>query len=184
LRATPPSEAMMTNPSLNGGGRGTQEEAMRARTAVSALLVAVVCACAPHTRRPVADAFPASVTVCEAIARGSRPQHPEATIRGTYRYGFEWQELYCLGCYPEGRIWVEWRGDARVKNMLERLPKHAGTANVLVTGRFVTGGRYGHMGAYQAKLEDAIPIELEAVERSGAVPSALSQRDRGRVCQE
>ncbi len=31
----------------------------------------------------------------------------EVNVRATYRYGFEWQELYCLDCKDKGKAWLE-----------------------------------------------------------------------------
>jgi hypothetical protein len=122
--------------------------------------------------------------VCQVLDESADLEGKRVVVRGTYRYGFEWQEIYCLRCAGIGRIWVEWRDDDSATKALEHLPKGAGTANVVVTGRVVFGGSYGHMGAYWSQLEDAEVLSASLVERSGAVPNALPQQDRARVCQE
>jgi hypothetical protein len=106
------------------------------------------------------------------------------TVRATYRYGFEWQELYCVPNQPSARVWLEIPPDvakAAVRT-LKRFPKQAGTINATFTGQFF-GQRstYGD-GGYQYQLLLEKIEHAEVISRSSPVPNALPPRELSRVC--
>jgi hypothetical protein len=125
-----------------------------------------------------------TITLCAALDDERALNGKTVTVRATYRYAYEAQELYCLNCATLGRTWIEWRDDDATRQSLARLPAGSGTANVVVSGRFVSEGHYGRTGAYRFQLEDATPLTVALVEPSGATPDRLPPRDRARVCQE
>src|SRR5437867_2979135 len=64
------------------------------------------------------------VTFCELVRNPELYNGKEATVRVTYKYGFEWQMLYCLDCLDKGKAWLEFPidlDDASV-NALKRHP--------------------------------------------------------------
>jgi hypothetical protein len=72
-------------------------------------------------------------------------------VRATYRYGYEWSELYCLECLDKGKAWLDIPidiDDASLKS-LKRTPKGAGIVNLTVQGTFRSGGFFGHMNGYR-----------------------------------
>src|SRR6266705_1777133 len=90
------------------------------------------------------------VTFCELVRNPELYDGKEATVRVTYKYGFEWQMLYCLDCLDKGKAWLEFPidlDDASV-NALKRAPKGAGTVNLTVHGVFMSGAHYGHENMY------------------------------------
>src|SRR5215470_4199764 len=94
------------------------------------------------------------VTFCDLVRNPELYNGKEVTVRATYKYGFEWQQLYCLECLDKGRAWLELPDDlddASVK-ALKRAPKEAGIVNVTVQGIFVSGGHYGHENGYRYKF--------------------------------
>jgi hypothetical protein len=69
---------------------------------------------------------------CDLIKNPQLYSGKEVTVRATYKYGFEWQYLYCLGCIDDGKVWLEIADgldDASVK-ALKQAPKGAGTIKV------------------------------------------------------
>jgi hypothetical protein len=48
-----------------------------------------------------------SVTFCDLVRNPDKYDGQEVSVRTTYRYGFEWQELYCLDCKDTGKAWLE-----------------------------------------------------------------------------
>jgi hypothetical protein len=48
-----------------------------------------------------------SVTFCDLVRNPDKYDGHEVSVRATYRYGFEWQELYCLDCKDKGKAWLE-----------------------------------------------------------------------------
>ena len=94
------------------------------------------------------------VTLCELVRNPALYDGKEVTVRATYKYGFEWQMLYCLDCLDKGKAWLELPidlDDASVK-ALKRAPRGAGTVNLTVQGVFRGGGHYGHQNMYSYQL--------------------------------
>jgi hypothetical protein len=126
-----------------------------------------------------------TVELCEAV------NHPEGfhgkriRVQASFRYGFEWEELYCLGCWNTGRVWLEVAQDIpkSVQRKLDRLPRHQGTVNAVFTGVFhhVRLSLAGSSYSSQLILEDIDSVRV--VSRSGAAPMALTQSQRDNLCQ-
>jgi len=88
------------------------------------------------------------VNFCDLIRNPEAYDGKTITVRATYRYGFEWSELYCLECLDKGKAWLELPStldDASTKQ-LKLTPKGAGIVNLTVTATFESGGHFGHMG--------------------------------------
>jgi hypothetical protein len=91
------------------------------------------------------------VSFCDLVKNSQIYNGKVVTVRATYKYGYEWQYLYCLTCLDRGKVWLEIPSDlddASVK-ALKRTPKGAGTVNLTVQGVFMSGGTYGHLNGYQ-----------------------------------
>jgi hypothetical protein len=95
-----------------------------------------------------------SVSFCDLLRNPERYSGQEVTVRATYKYGFEWQELYCLECADKGRAWLEFPFDADDDSFkaLKPAPKGSGIVNMTVQGRFVSGGHFGHSNGYPYKF--------------------------------
>src|SRR5260370_19960727 len=78
----------------------------------------------------------------------------EVRLRGIYRVGFEWSELYSIKCPNAPRVWINfsdgWQAHTQ-KAVRKRINKGEGTYGVTFVG-FVGGGG-GHMGAYPLTLK-------------------------------
>jgi hypothetical protein len=91
---------------------------------------------------------------CDLVRNPAEYNGKTVTVRATYRYGFEWEELYCLDCLDKGKAWLEVPSDlddASVK-ALRRGPKGAGIVNLTVQGIFISGGHFGHQNFYRYKF--------------------------------
>jgi hypothetical protein len=44
---------------------------------------------------------------CDLVRNPAEYNGKTVTVRATYRYGFEWEELYCLDCLDKGKAWLE-----------------------------------------------------------------------------
>jgi hypothetical protein len=84
----------------------------------------------------------AHLTFCDLVRNPTKYNGHEVTVRASYNYGFEWQELYCLDCLELGRAWLEIPEnlDAASEKALKRMPKAAGIVNLTVRGVFYSGG--------------------------------------------
>ena len=94
-------------------------------------------------------------TFCDLIRSPAKYSGKEVTIRATYRYGFEWSELYCLDCLDQGKVWLDMPvalQDTSARS-LKKMPKYAGIVNLTVQGVFVSGGTFGHPNGYRYKIE-------------------------------
>jgi len=97
------------------------------------------------------------VTFCDLMQNPEKYNDKEVTVRATYRFGYEWSYLYCLGCLDQGRAGLElppnYDGlDKASQRALKRLPKSAGIANITVRGVFEGPGTFGHQGGYRYKF--------------------------------
>ena len=96
-----------------------------------------------------------AVTFCDLVRNPDKYNGQDVSVRATYRYGFEWQELYCLDCKDKGKAWLEvpFDLDDPAIRPLRRAPKGAGIVNLTLQGVFVSGNHYfGHMGMYPYKF--------------------------------
>ena len=94
------------------------------------------------------------VTFCDLVRSPQEFKGKEVTVKATYRYGFEWQEFYCLDCLDKGKAWLEIPvdiDDASEKAM-RRAPKGAGIVNLTVRGTLFSGSTFGHLNGYRYKL--------------------------------
>lgn len=88
---------------------------------------------------------------CDLLRNPEKFNGKNVTVRATFRYGFEWQELYCLDCIDRGKAWLDLPNDLDEASAkaLKKAPKYAGIVNVTVQGTFVAGSTYGHQNGYR-----------------------------------
>lgn len=123
------------------------------------------------------------VEYCDLIKNPEAYDGKEVTVRATYRYGFEWQEIYCLECRNLGKTWLEiWDITKKSKKIFRKFPENDGTFNAIFTGIFQSSkGPFGDGGyPYRFMLKEISQAEL--VTRSGADPKKLSDEIRKKVC--
>jgi hypothetical protein len=95
------------------------------------------------------------VTLCDLIHNPAKYTGKEVTIRATYRYGFEWSELYCLDCQDQGKVSLETPTDLEDTSgkALKKIPTGGGIVNLTVRGIFVSDGSFGDSNSYRYKIE-------------------------------
>ncbi len=102
------------------------------------------------------------VSFCELVENPQKFDQKMIRIAAVYRYGQYWNELYCPGCKREDRISFEIGTDfeSKTPKKFRRRIKHSDrgrTLNVIVVGKFVGSGNFGHRGSQHfALIVDAI----------------------------
>ncbi len=106
----------------------------------------------------------------------------QVRIRGIYRVGFEWSELYSIKCPNAPRVWVnfsdDWMTHTR-KAVANQLKKGEGTYGVTFVG--TVGGGGGHMGAYPLTFQVASVEGATRLGKESVLPHALSANVLRRV---
>lgn len=127
---------------------------------------------------------PERVSFCDLIKEPDKFDGRTVTLKASYRYGFEWQELFCVSCRGAARVWLD-LGEEPSKTLargLRRLPKHLGTVNGTFTGVFRgKASAYGD-GGYKFQLDLSALTGVDVVSKSGAVPESLTTAERKRLC--
>jgi hypothetical protein len=126
-----------------------------------------------------------SISYCDLLNNPELYDGKEVTVRATYRYGFEWSEIFCIKCRASGKTWLE-VGDVtqKSKKILKKLPKDDGTVNAAFTGTFQSSkGPFGD-GGYRFRFLLKEISETEVVTKSGADPEKLPEGLRRKLCAE
>lgn len=123
------------------------------------------------------------VAFCDLVTNPAKYNSKEITTRATYRYGFEWQEVFCLSCEGESKVWLEFSEDLNEKSeaALRKAPKDHGVINAVFTGTFRTMGPYGD-GGYRFELEVKDVKNVEVVSKDIKHQSLLPSNVRKRMC--
>jgi hypothetical protein len=114
-----------------------------------------------------------AMTLCELLRNPNKYAGQSVKVRGTFRYGFEWAQFYCLDCLDRGKAWLTMSSDMDDKSdkVGKKMPKFAGIVNLTVVGVFHFGTSYGHMNGYRYELI-AQQIRDVAVIQKGMRPLA------------
>jgi len=137
---------------------------------------------------PPTEAKTPAVSYCELVRNPEKYDRKQVRTQATYRYGFEWSELYCLDCLKEGNVWVEFESSfkACTKSSIARNVGDNGfvgrTVNLIVVGTFYSGGNYGHMGEYRFKFVVNCLERAEVVINDSPLPDKLPPEAAARVC--
>lgn len=132
------------------------------------------------------------ISLCEFLQSPEKFEQKSVRIKGIYRYGFEWSELYSLKCATEKRIWVEGAqkangetakcGNADKIDEMDFGIMGGRTVGVVAVGSF-TGNKvgYGHMNAFDYLFKIECFERAKMLDREGFVPDALTLEQRRRV---
>jgi len=98
-----------------------------------------------------------TVAFCDLLKNPQSFEQKRVRIKATYRYGFEWSELYCLNCRDMGLVWLDFDDtfDSLTKRKVKKKIKWSEkgrTVNIVAVGKFYAKGKYGHMGGYPYKF--------------------------------
>ena len=125
-----------------------------------------------------------AVTYCDLVQNPELYSGKRVSVTATYRYGYEWQEIYCLTCRDVGKTWLEFPQDPpdEMERAFKGTPKGQGTLNANFKGVFqARPGSFGDGGyKYQLSLEHIGTVQV--VSRSGGVPEVLPEASRRRLC--
>jgi len=108
----------------------------------------------------------------------------EVTVRATYRYGFEWEELYCLDCLDKGKAWLEIPSDIddASEKALKHAPKGAGIVNLTVSGTFMSGSTYGHSNGYRYQFVAKKISNISVVLKGAKSPAEEKKAEEHWAC--
>jgi hypothetical protein len=125
-----------------------------------------------------------SVSYCDLVRRPYEYDGKGVAVWATYRYGFEWQELFCVKCRGDRKTWLEFvEMPPDVHRALSLAPRHEGTLNATFQGTFRgTGGPFGD-GGYAFGFDVRSVRGIEVVSRKGWAPQRLSTAEQGKLCQ-
>jgi hypothetical protein len=156
------------------------------RLGLSLSLITSICVGAGGVYANTTD-IPTRVEYCRIVQKPESVKGVEVSVSATYRYGFEWSEMYCLGCLDSGRTWVDFDESVETTTksaLLKRLHQNEDlgrTANVVFSGVLEGPGRYGHEGAYRFKFIVKSVRDVKIILKDGRVPDQLPEEVKKRV---
>ena len=125
------------------------------------------------------------VSYCDLIRNLKEYENKPIAVSASYRYGFEWQELFCMGCRGQGKTWLEFteKNDKAVRRALRKAPRDHGIINATFYG-ILDGskGPYGD-GGYSYQFDVELVKDVEVVYRDGRAPELLPADVQKRLCQ-
>jgi len=123
------------------------------------------------------------ISYCDLVKNPEKYDGKEVSVRATYRYGFEWQELFCLDCRKTAKTWLEFdNDDTQYKASLKKFPKNQGTISAIFTGTFHSSkGPYGD-GGYRFQFMVTVISDVEVVSKQGWDPEHLTPIERKKAC--
>jgi len=118
-----------------------------------------------------------TVAYCDLIRNPDAYSGREVRFTAVYRFGYEWEEFYCLDCWElERRTWGEFDDEVGScnKRTLRRLTGYEGTFKMTVVGEFQTSrGRYGHMGAFRYQFVVKCVEGAKRLLKDGRIPELV-----------
>jgi hypothetical protein len=130
------------------------------------------------------ETSPPKVSFCELVSNPDRYNLKVVTVRATYKYGYEWSELYCLACLEKGLAWLEipiTANDSDVK-ALKHMPKGAGTVNITVQGTFFKCGHCGHENGYRFKFVATKATDVAVIINGMKSPEVEQKAEKQWAC--
>lgn len=132
---------------------------------------------------PVGKAEPPT-TFCELLRNPGKYSGKEVTVRATWKYGYEWSQLYCLDCLDKGKAWLEIPGDINDASIkaLRRAPKDAGIVNITVRGTFMSGSHFGHLNGYPYQIVVRQVTDVAVVLKGMKSPEQEKEAEKRWAC--
>lgn len=122
---------------------------------------------------------------CNLVKSPSDFDGKVVTVKAAFRYGFEWQEIFCLSCRHLSKTWMEIEDDLispKSRKALKKLPKNGGTVSAVFTGKFESTGKPFGDGSYSFKFTLTEFAQSKVVSKSGFDPSSLPENIRKGLC--
>lgn len=123
-----------------------------------------------------------TVTYCDLVRDKDNYKDKTVRLRAVYRFGFEWSEVYCFECQEGGGTWLDFENE--LCDGSKKIKGDHKTVKVQVIGKFISGGGYGHMGAYRNKFVVGCVEKAKTISSNDSIPSALPAniREKTRCC--
>lgn len=125
------------------------------------------------------------VSYCDLIRNLKEYENKRVAVSASYRYGFEWQELFCMKCRGQGKTWLEFNektADA-VRHALRKAPRDHGIINATFYGTLDgSNGPYGD-GGYSYRFDVESIKDVKVVYRDGRAPELLPADVQKQLCQ-
>lgn len=161
---------------------------MSMKSLLIALFLVAVTFASVRGQEATAGAEAPTVAFCDLIKQPELYDQKIVRLQATYRYGFEWSELYCADCLEGGRVWVDFddsfesRTNPKVAKKINGNEDRGRTVSVVAAGKFYgSGGNYGHLGRYEFRFVMSRLEKAKVILKDSPVPSALSKKDLRRL---
>ena len=117
------------------------------------------------------------IAFCDLLRNPQKYNGQKVTVRATWRYGFEWSQLYCLDCLDNGKAWLDRASDLdeASERALKKTPKGAGIVNLTVEGVFRSDGTFGHLNGYRYEIVPSKISHISVIQK-GAKSAAEDQK--------
>jgi len=125
-----------------------------------------------------------SVAFCDLLRNPAQYDGKEVRVRATYRYGFEWSQLYCIDCIDKGKAWLKFSDnlDEASQRSLRKLPKGAGIANLTVQGVFSSVGTFGHSNGYRYQILASKISDVSVIQKGMQAPEMEQKAENRWAC--
>lgn len=137
----------------------------------------------PILSQPLSRGAYLPVAYCDLIERPAEFDGKRIAVFASYRYGYEWQEIYLLTCREGGKTWLEFPSEPpkEMKRAFRMTPKSQGTLNGTFAGVFHSKpGAFGD-GGYKFQLALETVTDVRVVSSSGGAPETLKEAERKRL---
>src|SRR5215475_6553753 len=125
------------------------------------------------------------VSYCDLIRDLKKYENKRVAVSASYRYGFEWQELFCMGCRGQVKTWLEVteKNANAFRRALRKAPRDHGIINATFYG-IIDGsnGPYGD-GGYSYRFDVELVKDVKVVYRDGRAPELLPADVQKQLCQ-
>jgi len=126
------------------------------------------------------------VAYCDLIRNPDQYDGKDVAVSASYRYGFEWQEIFCMKCRDQAKTWLEFDREniPALRRTLRKAPSHEGLINAIFYGTFQgKRGPYGD-GGYSYRFDVKFLKDVKSVYRDGRSPTLLPSNAQKQICQE
>lgn len=124
------------------------------------------------------------VRYCDLVSHPKGYENKQIAVSASYRYGFEWQELFCLKCRDKGKTWLEFdeKTASTARRSLSKAPRNQGIVNATFYGIFESKGPYGD-GGYAYRFNVKSMKDVKVIYSDGRAPSLLPPEIQKQLCQ-
>jgi TonB family protein len=124
------------------------------------------------------------ITICDLVRNPQKYNDQKVTVRATWRYGFEWSQLYCLDCLDMGKAWLDRSSDLdeASERALKKIPKGAGIVNLTVEGVFRSDGTFGHLNGYRYEIVPSRISNISVIQKGAKSPAEDQKAERRWAC--